>query len=99
LKALSTSTGDALTVGGGEMGLIDAIGVGLDPLHGRAGVLGQGSGSDLGGGVAGEQLLVGSLALGLVDVASGTVTARIAVGAVLVRGAVGVGGGGTLARP
>src|SRR4029434_2279549 len=83
--------GDALAVGSGEMGLVDAIGVGLDPQHSRAGGLGAGGRADLARGVAGEKLLVGSLALGLIDIASGALATRTAVGAVLVRRAGGAG--------
>src|SRR5829696_10036660 len=87
LEGLVDLDGDPLAVGGGEVGLIDAVGVRLDPQDGRARVLGQGGRPDLGGGVAGEQLLVGPLALGLVGVAAAAVlpAVRGAVGAALVR--------------
>jgi hypothetical protein len=76
------------------MGLIDAIGVGLDRQHGRARVPGRGGRPDLAGGVAGEQALVGSLAPGLVHVAAVPRAGRGPVGAALVGGAVGVVCGG-----
>jgi hypothetical protein len=66
VKSLPTSTVTRCPSGGGQVRLIDAVGVGLHPQHGRAGVPGQRRRPDLAGGVAGEQVLVGPLALGLV---------------------------------
>jgi len=40
LKVLADLDGDALPAGGGEVGLVDTVGVGLDPEHGRARILG-----------------------------------------------------------
>src|SRR6266542_4209512 len=57
---------DALPVGGDEVGLVHAVGVGLDPLDRGAGILRQRGRLDLLCGVAGEQGLVGPLALGLI---------------------------------
>src|SRR5215212_8868259 len=69
LEGLVDLDGDPLAAGRGQVGLVDAVGVGLDPQDGRPRVLGQGGRLDLGGGAAGEQVLVGPLALRLVAVA------------------------------
>jgi hypothetical protein len=45
------------------MRLIDAVGVGLDPLDGGVRLLGLGGSGDLVGGLTGQQLLVGPLRL------------------------------------
>jgi hypothetical protein len=72
--------GDPLAVGGDQVGLVDAVGVGLDPLDGGARILGQRGGPGLVGIRPGQQLLVRPLGLGLV--------------AVGVRGGLAVGGTG-----
>src|SRR4051812_21987000 len=56
---------------GDDVGLVDTVTVGLDSLHRGARVLGESRVPDLGGVVAGEQLLVGALALRLVDARAG----------------------------
>src|SRR6266508_5056881 len=93
LEGLVDLDGDALPAGGLQVGLVDAVGVGLHPQHGRPRVLGQGSRPDLAGRFAGEQLLVGSLALGLVDLGAGPRAGRGAVGPVGVGRAGGRGVG------
>src|SRR3954452_17768662 len=50
--------GDLVTGLGGEVGFVDAVGVGLDALDGGAGVLREGCCLDLGGGGPGEGRLV-----------------------------------------
>src|SRR5215211_6410284 len=70
LEGLVDLDGDPLAAGRGQVGLVDAVGVGLDPQDGRPRVPGQRRRLDLGGGVAGEQVLVRPLAPGLVDVAA-----------------------------
>ena len=100
LEGLVDLDGDPLAAGRGQVGLVDAVGVGLDSQDGRPRVLGQRRRLDLGGGVAGEQVLVRPLALGLVDVAARppAVTAGAAVGGAVAGYAVGAGlaGGGML---
>ena len=91
LEGLVDLDGDTLPVGGLQVRLIDPVGIGLHPQHGRARVFGQRGRLDLAGRVAAEQLLVGPLALGLVDMAAGPPPGRGTVGAGLVGGTGGVG--------
>src|SRR5919204_5679935 len=96
LEVLADLDGDALPVLGGQVRLVDAVGVGLHPQHGRAGVPGQRRRADLAGGVAAQQVLVGSLALGLVHRSTPMVRpdrdGRAGVGGVAGGGGGGAGG-------
>jgi len=58
---------EPLATRGHDVGLVDAVAVGLHPLDGGARVLGQRGGAGLLGVGAGEQLLVRPLALDLVN--------------------------------
>src|SRR3954452_21769187 len=85
---------DLLPVGRHDVGLVDTVGVCLDPLDRRVRVLGQRRLGDLRGGVPGQQLLVAALWLRRVTASPGAAATRAAGNALLVVGRRGGGAAG-----